>query len=492
MTRWWFGGAALTCLLTATTAQAETLTLQRAIAMALSGNADVNAARAAQAEAGAQQDAAARAWMPRVTVEEGWQRGDQPVFAFSSLLAQRRFAEADFAVQTLNHPDPISNHRAALLLQQSIFDGGDTRAGARAAKTARALAGADYRRTEADTVVAVAQAYGDAMIAASSRRAARAAIESALRDVERAESRQASGMATAADVLSLKVHLAGTQAREVSAAGDLLTARARLNSLLGVGVDTEWQLTEPDLVERPTPVSDGGIDSRADVMAAALRVDAADAAARQAHALLLPRVAVEGGYEWNGSTWSDRAAAWFVGVRAALSLSLGGAEAARAKAAAHAVERARAQKASVERAAQVDVVAARARLEAARARQDIAAGSLTQARESARIIRSGSKQDSPALPTYCAPPTPCSQPSRSRLPRMWTCSLRRSCSTARLATRPDPRVGRYRHDVQDTRHHPLRGSGHRVPSQLRSRARGSLAGSRHHGRRHRATGTTHI
>jgi outer membrane protein TolC len=134
-------------------------------------------------------------------------------------------------------------------------------------------------------------------------------------------------------------------------------------------------------------VSDGGIDSRADVMAAALRVDAADAAARQAHALLLPRVAVEGGYEWNGATWSDRAAAWFVGVRAALSLSLGGAEAARAKAAAHAVERARAQKASVERAAQVDVVAARARLEAARARQDIAAGSLTQARESARIIR---------------------------------------------------------------------------------------------------------
>ena len=315
---WWLcAWTACGWLLAPNATQAQTLTLQRAMAMAIAANADVTAARAALAEASAQRAAADRGWMPRLTVEEAWQRGDQPVFAFSSLLAQRRFTEADFAVQSLNHPDPISNHRAALLLQQSLFDGGDTRARARAAATADALTVADYRRVEDDTAVAVVAAYGDAMMADAGTRAAHAAIETALHDVARAEQRQETGVVTAADVLSLKVHLAEMQAR----------------------------------------------------------------------ALLLPHVGFEGGYEWNGATWADRTSAWLVGVRAAWSLSLGGGEAARARAAGHAVERARAQKTSVERAAQVDILAASARLDAARARQDIAIGSVSQARESARIIR---------------------------------------------------------------------------------------------------------
>jgi outer membrane protein len=391
MSRRSFAAAALACLawlLAAAPAQAETLTLQRALAMANASNADVNAARAAQAEAAADRDGAGRAWMPRVTVQEGWQRGDQPVYAFGSLLAQRRFTEADFAVQSLNHPDPISNHRAALFLQQSVFDGGDTRARANAAATTHALTAADYRRVEADTAVAVVQAYGDAMVAEASKRAAHGAIESASHDVSRAEARQTNGRATAADVLSLKVHLAEMQAREVSARGDVQIARARLNSLLGVPVDTQWELQEPNVPRPPVAATSSvSLEIRPDVTSAALQIDAANAAARQARALLLPHVGVEGGYEWNGATWADRSAAWMIGVRGELSLSLGGGEAARARAAGHAVERARAQKTSVERAAQVDLLAARARLDAALAREDIAIGAVSHARESERIIR---------------------------------------------------------------------------------------------------------
>jgi len=52
MMRGFLASITVVCLVAATRAQAETLTLQRAIAMALSGNADVDVARAAQAEAG--------------------------------------------------------------------------------------------------------------------------------------------------------------------------------------------------------------------------------------------------------------------------------------------------------------------------------------------------------------------------------------------------------------------------------------------------------
>jgi len=380
--------ATLACLLAATTAEAETLTLQRAIAMALTANADVDAARAAQAEAAAGRDAASRNWMPRVTLEEGWQRGDQPVFVFGSLLAQQRFTEANFAVRSLNHPDPLSNHRAALLLRHSIFDGGDTRARVDAAAAVFALSGADHRRVEADTAVAVVRAYGDALIAEAYARVARAAIESATQDVSRAEARRDQGRVTAADVLSLKVHLAEMQARAISADGDVRIARAQLNSVLGVAIDTYWELVLPPLTTpRVTPALDVSLANRPDVSGAAIQVEAADAAAREARALLMPRVGVEGGYEWNGSTWTNRAAAWLVGVRAELSLSLGGSEAAKARAAAHALERARAQKTGVERAARVDLLATRERLDGALAREDVAIGAVSQARESERIIR---------------------------------------------------------------------------------------------------------
>jgi outer membrane protein len=380
--------AVLCCLLPAATAPAETLTLQRAIAMALAANADVDAARAAEAEAAAGRDAASRAWLPRVTLVEGWQRGDQPVFVFGSLLAQQRFTEANFAVQSLNRPDPLSNHRAALLLRQAIFDGGNTRARADAATAIFALSGADHRRVEADTAVAVVRAYGDALIAEASGRVARAAIQSATQDISRAEARRDQGRATAADVLSLKVHLAEMQARAISANGEVRIARAQLNSVLGVAIDTDWELVPPPVTTpRITPALDVSLANRPDVIGAAIHVDAADAAAREARALLMPRIGVEGGYEWNGSTWTNRAAAWLVGVRAELSLSLGGGEAATARAAAHAVERAHAQKTSVERAARVDLLASRERLAAALAREDVAIGAVFHARESERIIR---------------------------------------------------------------------------------------------------------
>ena len=388
MTRQSFAAVPFVCLLAATTAHAETLTLQRALAMALAANSDVEVARAAQAQAAAERDATSHGWMPRLTVEEGWQRGNQPVFAFGSLLAQRRFSEADFAVQSLNHPDPISNHRASVLLRQSIFDGGATRASADAAAATLALSGTDHRRVEADTAVEAVRAYGDALIAEANGRVARAAVHSATQDVARADARRDQGRATAADVLSLKVHLAEMQARVISAAGDVRIARARLNSVLGVAIDTNWDLVDPSLAEpRLTPIRDVSLADRPDVVGAALQVDAAEAAARQARALLRPRIGAEGGYEWNGNTWTNRAPAWLVGVRGELSLSLNGSEAARARAAAHAVERARAAKTSVERAARVDLIAARERLDAALAREDVGIGAASQARESERIIR---------------------------------------------------------------------------------------------------------
>jgi outer membrane protein TolC len=54
-------------------------------------------------EADARVDRAQAGFWPRVDVTETVQRGNHPVFAFSSLLSQRRFTAADFAIASLNH-----------------------------------------------------------------------------------------------------------------------------------------------------------------------------------------------------------------------------------------------------------------------------------------------------------------------------------------------------------------------------------------------------
>ena len=65
------------------------LTLDEAIARALKQNPATRGADAAQREASERARQAKAGWMPRLDVTETWQRGNQPVFVFGSILAQR-------------------------------------------------------------------------------------------------------------------------------------------------------------------------------------------------------------------------------------------------------------------------------------------------------------------------------------------------------------------------------------------------------------------
>src|SRR6266540_308659 len=92
----------------------EPLTLDRALSAALAHNASLRASRAGVDEAVAGVTEARSGLFPRFSVTESWQRGDQPVFVFSSLLSARQFAATNFAIDALNHPDPIGFFRASL------------------------------------------------------------------------------------------------------------------------------------------------------------------------------------------------------------------------------------------------------------------------------------------------------------------------------------------------------------------------------------------
>ena len=98
------------------------LSLTDAIARARAHNPDAGSSAAAEREAAERVTQARAGYWPRVDVAESWQRGNQPVFVFSSLLSQRQFTAADFALGALNHPDAVDNFRSAVTVEQPLFD----------------------------------------------------------------------------------------------------------------------------------------------------------------------------------------------------------------------------------------------------------------------------------------------------------------------------------------------------------------------------------
>ena len=366
------------------------LTLEDAIRRARGDTADARALASAIDEANARVQQAQSGFWPRVDVTETVQRGNQPVFVFSSLLSQRRFTAADFAIPALNHPDPITNTRTAVALEQRVFDSGLTRLGVQAATLEREAASASRDAARQDLAFRAAQAFVQVLQLEATARATDAAVAAAESDRQRARARREVGLVTEADVLAVDVHLADMRQRQIAASGDLAVARMQLAEAVGL------PLTDPVVPVRPVPrpaPADGdalvrdALTTHPDLRQADVHLQLADNGRRTARAALLPSVGVQAGWEFNGASLGAQQSSWVIGAEMRVNVFRGFADTARMSEASHAHARATAERERVERRIEVDVRGALAQLAAARAREEAGRAALSQARESQRIIR---------------------------------------------------------------------------------------------------------
>jgi outer membrane protein TolC len=385
----------LTCLLallvpTPADAQAR-LTLADALARARAVNVDARAAEAAEREAVERVTQARAGYFPRVDLTEAWQRGNQPVFVFSSLLAQREFTAANFAIDALNHPDPVNNFRVSIMAEQAIYSP-SMGASLRAAELGRSVATAGRGMVDQDLGVAVANAYGQVLVAMASKEAAAAAIAAASADRERAGHRRDAGMATDADVLQVDVHLARMRELQIRADADERIARARLNQVMGEPLDAVFvleQAADPGAAATTdvAALEAEALMNRPEIRVSQLQLELAGAAHDAARATFLPQVSALGGWEANGGQWNSRASSWAVGVAARIPLFQGLADRARLAEARAQTERRAAEREKAETSARLDVRVAAARLDASRAAEAVGRAASAQARESHRILR---------------------------------------------------------------------------------------------------------
>jgi outer membrane protein TolC len=373
----------------------EPLTLDHAVQAALAQNASLRAARAGADEAAAHAVQAQSGFFPRISVAESWQRGDQPVFVFSSLLSARRFAANNFAIDALNHPSPIGLFRTAVGVEQLLFDGGRQSAAAGSASLRRDLAEASTSEAAASLAVVTTETFGRLINADARRRTADAGLAAAREDLARVERRRDTGLATDADVLALVVHVADLQQRAIHAEGDAAAARAELNRLMGTRIDAPVEVVEPstapldEIGEHPslTALLAEADAARPELKRAMVSEQIATATRRQARAALIPQITAQAAFDVSGISFTDRASSWIVGGELRWTFATGGAELAGMKAAAASIARTRAESEDARAAVHVEVVSALRRLETARARRDAGRAAVDQARESQRIIR---------------------------------------------------------------------------------------------------------
>ena len=367
------------------------LSLSDAIARAKARNPDAAAAATNEREAAERVTQARAAHFPKVDVAESWQRGNHPVFVFSSLLAQRQFTARHFALDALNHPATTDNFRTALSVEQSLFDR-TTSANVRAVSIARDMAAIGRRLVDADLTSAVTDAFGGVLIAAATARSAAAMVETARADREVAGNRRDKGRATDADVLQLDVYVARTLEQQVRAASDERVARARLNQLIGEPLSTMFSLdlAPPPIaidISDPAGLEAEALKNRPEVSLAMQHEQLAAATVDAARSAFLPQVAAQVGWELNGGAWTSRSSSWAAGGVARINLFHGFGDKARLAEARELASRRALEKGKAETMARLDVQIAIARFEAALASEAVGRAAADQARESRRIIR---------------------------------------------------------------------------------------------------------
>jgi outer membrane protein TolC len=223
----------------------EKLSLEQAVRKALENNPDLAIDAPARAAATSEQAASKAGYRPRLDLEQSVLGGNNPVYVFGTLLTQRNFTAADFALPSLNTPDPLANLQTRITAQQNIWDFGRTRQRVEAARLGVEMTDLGHNDHIRHTLLAVIEAYYSVSFARESQEAARTALASAEAMLKQAQSRVDSGLAVEADLLRSQVYLASARQQQIQAHGQEELARAQLNRLMGMPLDNPFGETAP-------------------------------------------------------------------------------------------------------------------------------------------------------------------------------------------------------------------------------------------------------
>jgi len=371
----------------------HSITLPQAIAAALKQNPAFQESaddfRAARARLQQRQSA----WYPRLDFRQDFTRGNNPVYVFGTKLTQRRFSNADFALNSLNTPTPLDNFQTRLDAYWRLFDSGQTLFHQRSAT--RLVTAADFETEQArqDLILETVRSYYGVLVMQENTKAADQAVKTAEESARRMENMHAAGLLVDSDLLSAKVFLSQMKDRQLRAQNDLALAQMRLARQMGATLDSAF--APSDTLQQPAVISKSvdewlrtALAERPALRAAQLQQIAMSEETKAAKAEFGPKIALFGSTERDALTLGGPSGTnWTAGARLDFNLFAGGAQKARLAEATANEDKARHSVEWFRSGIQMEVRKAYLDTASAAQRATAAHDSADQAKESLRIIQ---------------------------------------------------------------------------------------------------------
>ncbi len=371
--------------------QSAALTLPLAVDIALRSNPLVRATTSGREMAEAQASEARAGRLPFLQFNETFTRSNNPVFVFGSLLEQGRFGPENFDPGLLNNPDPLNNFRSSITFRMPVFDQRQSETRINQAEIGRSLADAEKLLIEQKIRFEVLRAYYGLMVAHAKKDVADEAVRLAETDVKRINDLFDTGMVVESDLLAVEVQLAEFRQQQIQAEGDIITARATLNTALGISIDTPQKIAG-ELVEKTFQTESQeelirlALRNRPEFARARLSVEAAHERARGARGEFLPRVDVFGGFGVSSKSLTGASSDYTFGTSITFNI-LDAGRSARLKQAQAAESMAAAEEEHLANQIRLEAVRAYQQYVSARERVNVAARVVDQAREALRIVQ---------------------------------------------------------------------------------------------------------
>lgn len=372
---------------------AKSLTLHDAVARALAHNPDL-APDGPALEAARQEARAARAgYYPRLDFEQAYTGGNNPVYVFGTLLTQRAFTEANFAIPSLNNPAAIDNLQTRISAQQTIWDFGRTRNQTEAAQKGVEVADRSHEDHRRQVILGVLEAYYSLSLARDSTESAQVALESAEAIEKQARARVENGLATEADLLRSQSYLAAARQRLIQARGQADIAKATLNRLIGDPLDAEPGATSP---LTPIPIAlepeeqllTGFREKRPDYQRLLAELRQAEFEVGSRKTAFLPALGAFGTWEADNPSFTNAGGTnWIAALSLRWNIYAGGADEARLEASRQRLEQKRRQIAAMESAMALEIRRAVIQCRSMEQQVEVTRAAEAQSQESLRILK---------------------------------------------------------------------------------------------------------
>jgi outer membrane protein len=288
----------VTAIPTSAKAQEQAFTLTDAVHYALEHNNEIRAAASSLAAKKDDVGVARSSLLPKIFFEERALRTNNPTYVFMSKLNQGLFTQQDFAINSLNHPDPYNDFQTQFFAEQPIFVP-KAWVGVEMSKREHQAGSIDLLRKQEEIAFRVCQAWLMVHTARAQLAVAEKGVEDAREHYRIAKLRYEADLGMYADTLRASTALAESRQRKVTADKQHNLSRRMLGLLLGLTGSADVEGEIPDIPLKDIEEYARSSQARGDIRSMELRYENAEKNISMSETEYLPYVGVGGGYQWN-------------------------------------------------------------------------------------------------------------------------------------------------------------------------------------------------